>query len=156
MAEIVEQKPQNKGLFKPGHQKSVGNPGPWGQKFLTQGLTSDLHECDTVEVGPTTEWLIEQAESIATNKKGITKAKIARFRRLLRMIVDRGIAGDMRAAEFIFDRVEGKPRQQIDVTGLESMTTIELVRQKVTIINGNDDSRDLDGRRGQKTISSEE
>jgi hypothetical protein len=122
--EPKQQKVRRKGQFEPGNKLSVGQPGPWGNRFMSQALISVLNEM-----------------MVVPGKKPQTKEEITRFRKIINRLVDLGCEGDMRAIEFIFDRVEGKVRQQVDISGLEKFAGITIMKNTVTVINGDRDNQ---------------
>ena len=56
----------------------------------------------------------------------------ARARRIAKKILDLAEAGDLAAANIVFDRTEGKPTQQIDVTTTTYNASPEEVDQRIT------------------------
>jgi hypothetical protein len=72
--------------FKPGHS---GNPGGRPRAIISYWLRHELESLD-----PETQQEVAQ--------------------RLVRVLVDKALAGDVRAIQVIADRVEGKPMQRED------------------------------------------
>lgn len=102
------------GRFAPGHKAGIGNPGPSKRNWMTQELISQLNELDPRTNKPKYGALVEQLIKNALDryemvevitKRGIKK-KVRQF-----------VAGDQKALEYIFDRIEGRPKQNMGIEG---------------------------------------
>lgn len=117
MPKRVLLRPPTSGSFQKGHRKSVGGRGrdaearrkEYDRKFLTRGL---LHELER--------------KSRDGNGISVTNAQ-----RVIRQLVRLAGRGDAKAIKEIFDRVEGRPIQGVELTGRDKKP-IEVIRRDMT------------------------
>lgn len=86
--------------FQPGNKAAVGAKHDATPRFITQQLTSLLNEC--------------------VRKRKDDKDFVAEetnVRRICRRLVENAIDGDTTAAKEIFDRVEGRAKQGVEISG---------------------------------------
>jgi hypothetical protein len=112
---MANSNPSHAGRFKTGNVVGLGNQNARRGRFLTQALVAELNETDPV-----------------TGQK--------KFRALVKRLVDHAISkdGDLAAIGMIFDRVEGKAVQAVELSGrdgrpMETITSETSLRDAVRI-----------------------
>lgn len=98
--------------FKPGQS---GNPGgrPKGFKGLTETLKELVNEDGTMTIAEVYE---VDEKGVETGRKFARAiVKIPRKDMIILAAMKKSMKGDMRAIEFIFDRIDGKAKQAVDI-----------------------------------------
>lgn len=94
------------GSFKKGNKLGEFNRGrPRRRDFLSQALISQLHEIDKSD-----------------------RRNVPKFHRIVENMIDAALKKrtGLHAADMIFDRVEGKPRQAVEVGGFDGYSKIQI------------------------------
>jgi hypothetical protein len=103
----------NRGRFQPGHKLSGGARGPIGKlakRFLTAAVIDRLQQVEKV--------------------KGQKGAGIVALHKLADVLVQKAIQGeDMHAIREVFDRVEGRPVQAVELSGVNGKPFETINRQ---------------------------
>jgi len=99
--------PNNSTTWKPGQS---GNPRgrPPGRNAIATALKAEL----------------EKDEAVGEAGEPLTKAEVIAHR-----VVDLALDGNLKAAQFIADRTEGKPRQTITTNTQDERTAGELLAE---------------------------
>ena len=113
-------RPATSGSFQKGHKKSVGGKGRHAEarkkerdaKFLSRGLGYELEK--------------------ATREGNLSVSAAMRINRRLIRTALRGVDADSnRAIKEIYDRMEGRPVQGVELTGRDRKP-IEIIRRDMT------------------------
>lgn len=99
----------NTGQFQPGHKLSGGARGPIGKlakRFLTAAVIDRLQEVEKIKGGPA--------------------AGIMALHRLADVLVRNALGGDQHAINAVFDRVEGKPIQAVELSGRDGKAFVTI------------------------------
>lgn len=145
--------PRTSTTLKKGNRIAVGQPGPWERhRQMTQVLISQLNEVDATTSKAVVHDIIAKLIRQARGYE-LKKYKIVSGKRVLVGIDE--MPSDLGAIREIFDRLEGKPKQSVDVKS-NGNTTITLILGSMTqeeaaeryadtlqVIDGTEDVGDL-------------
>jgi hypothetical protein len=98
--------------FQKGNKAAVGNSGPPRYSDLTKALISQLNELDTKTQKSKLHRIVEQLIRLATGFVIVDVVKTRDGKKVLRR-VEREIAADLSAIKYIWDRLEGTPKQTL-------------------------------------------
>jgi len=116
MGKMMPARKAHAGLFRPGNDAAVGNRGRMHSTAMSQVLTSILNELDKetnkAKMYKLCGKLYDLAVGYSFKKKEITADGIEVIKEVV-------VQPDINAIREVFDRVEGKARQQVTVTGAD-------------------------------------
>lgn len=123
MNQVVEQTKAYKGPFVPGNKYGVGNRGPGRPPICTATLISQLNEVDhktkKAKIHLLVANLIKLALGYTTKRKIDGKLRTVEIQPNLAAIIE------------VFDRVEGKVRQNVDISGQIEVEDVTAARAKL-------------------------
>jgi Family of unknown function (DUF5681) len=96
-------------------KSSISNLTPWKKGYCPnrKGRPKNLPEIKEL-----------LTEALAEKKNGISAAQA-----IIRSMIVRAIKGDVKAAEMLFDRLFGKPKQQLDIDSTVRTLNVEILSE---------------------------